>query len=838
MNGLLNDVRYGLRILFAHRGFTAVVVLTLALGIGVNTAIFSVVNAVLLRPLPFREPDRLAMLWTDDVKHGIHEGVTTSLTISDWRTQSQSFADMAIFTANRMTLTGMTESERVKGEFVSANLFPLLGVEPVLGQTFSPDQEEQSEKVVVLSYGLWQRRYGGASDVIGKSLDIDGDQNSNKEGPRAPRIIGVMPASFYFPDKETQLWEPSTVYWRWKRESVERFLGDARRWGAVGRLKPGATIRDAQAEMKGIGQQMAEAYPAPAKALEFPGFAVNVVPLLDQITGKKLQLALWVLLGAVGFVLLMACVNVANLMLARGTAREREFAIRTALGAPRGRLLRQLLTESALLAGAGGLFGLGLATASVRFLIAAAPQGIPRLDEVRLDTRVLLFTVFVSMFAGLLFGLAPAWKVSRSDPNQALKDGGGGPSSGLKLLQVRGLLVTVECALAVVLLISAGLLIHSFLRLQWVDPGFKPERVLLLRVSLPPDQQKQSGEARFAHHEEMFHQFSERIAALPGVENVGTVDNFLLKGTPDESIEIDGRPAISSAQDTNQLASGAVSPGFFETMGVRLLQGRLFTRADAIAANQTLFAFGHRPTPPERVVVNETFARQFFPAENPIGKRLLYSSKKYVYEIVGVVADMHRQGLEKEAIAEYFVPSRPSTADLVVRVGSNPLTHATTIREAIRSVEENAMVLSITTVDSQMGELSAQRRFQTGLLALFAAIALLLAMVGIYGIMHYSVAQRTQELGIRIALGARSSHVLRLIIGQGMKLALTGLGLGLIANLWLSGVMSHLLFGVTAHDPWTFGGVALLLAVVALLACYIPARRATKVDPMVALRYE
>jgi putative ABC transport system permease protein len=838
MNGLLNDLRYGLRALLANPGFAGVVILTLALGIGANTAIFSVVNAVLLRPLPFSDPDRLAMLWTDDDKRGIHEGATPYLTMTDWRRQSQLFSDMAIFTTNPLTLTGLEGPERVKGEFVSANLFPLLGIEPVLGQTFSRDQEEQSEHVVVLSYGLWQRRYGGAPDVLGKSLDIDGDQNSYKGGPRTPRIIGVMPPSFYFPDRETQLWEPATVYWRWKGESVDRFYSDGRRWGVVGRLKPGATVRDAQAEMTTIGQLLTEAYRAPANVTDFPGFAVNVVPLLDQITGKNLKLALWILLVAVGFVLLMACANVANLLLARGTAREREFAIRTALGAPRGRLLRQLLTESAVLAGAGGLLGLALAAAGVRSLVATAPRGIPRLDEVRLDTRVLLFTVILSLVAGLVFGLVPALKVSRSDPNQALKEGGAGSSAGLKMLQGRGLLVAIECALAVVLLISAGLLIHSFLRLQAVDPGFKPEGVLLARVSLPPDKQRTSGEATFAHQQEMFSQFAERIAALPGVQRAGAISNFLIKGTPDETIEIEGRPPMSKGDDSNQLASTAVSPGFFETMGVPLKRGRFFTRADAVAANQILFAFGHRQTPPEAVVVNETFARRFFPGEDPIGKHLIYSSKKYPYEIIGVAGDMHRQGLEKEAIAEYFVALRSSTADIVVRTGSDPLTLTANVRDIIRLVEGKAMVLSITTVESQTGELSAQRRFQTGLLALFAGIALTLAMVGIYGVMHYAVAQRTQEIGIRVALGARSSHVLRLVIGQGMKLTLIGLGIGLIAELWLTDVMAHFLFGVSAHDPWSFGGVALLLAGVALLACYIPARRAMRVDPMVALRYE
>jgi putative ABC transport system permease protein len=836
MDALWQDLRYAARMLWKNPVFTVIAVITLALGIGANSAIFSVINAVLLRPLPFRDADRIAMLWTNDDKRAIHEGLTSYLTVTDWRNQSQLFSDMAIFTANPLTLTGQNQPERVKGAFASANLFPLLGVEPVLGQTFSADQEEQRESVVVLSHGLWQRRYGGSPEVIGRTIDIDGDQNSFKGGPRSPRIIGVMPASFYFPDKETQLWEPSTVYWRWKRESVERFLGDARRWGVVGRLKPGAAIPDAQAEMTNIGKRLADAYPVPARVVDFPGFAVNVVPLLEQITGTKLQMALWILLGAVIFVLLMACVNVANLLLARGTSREREFAIRTALGAPRMRLVRQLLTESALLACAGGLAGLGLAAAGTRSLIASAPQGIPRLDEITIDNRVLVFTLLMSVGAGLLFALMPAWKVSRSDPSQTLKEGGGGLSAGLKVLHLRGLLVAGECALAVLLLISAGLLIHSLFRLQSVDPGFRPEGVAIARISLPPDQQKQSGEAIAAHQQNTFNQFADRIFALPGVQNVGAISNFLIKGSPDETIEIEGRPPVALTEEISQLAISAISPGFFETMGVGLKKGRLFTREDAAAANHILYAFPKNQTP-EPVIVNESFVRRFFTDEDPIGKKLIYGPKKYPYEIIGVVGDMHRQGLEKEPIAEYFVALRSNTADIVVRTASDPTLNAN-IREIVRSVDGKAIVLSVTTVESQMGELSAQRKFQTWLLGLFAGIALILAIVGMYGIMHYAVAQRTHEIGIRIALGARSFHVTRLVVGEGLKLTLIGIAIGFTAALWLTDLMSHFLFGVSARDPWTFVIVALLLSSVAMLASYVPARRASKVDPMIALRHE
>jgi predicted permease len=388
------------------------------------------------------------------------------------------------------------------------------------------------------------------------------------------------------------------------------------------------------------------------------------------------------------------------------------------------------------------------------------------------------------------------------------------------------------------MLVGAGLLIHSFLRLQAVDPGFKAEGVLLARVSLPPDQSKRSGEANIAHRQQMFFDFADRIAALPGVQGIGVISDFLMKGTPDEAITIEGRPAASESQIINQLAVSAVSSGFFETMGVPLLRGRFFTRADTIAANQILFAFGHRPAAPEPVMINESFARRFFPDEDPIGKRLLYSTKNYPYEIIGVVGDMHRQGLEKEAIPEYFVSFRSTTGDIVVRTEGDPLASSPMVRGAIKSVEKNGMILNITTAEGQMGDLSAQRRFQTRLLALFAAVALLLAMVGIYGVMQYAVAQRTQEIGIRMALGAQSSNVLRLIIGQGLKLALLGIAAGLIGALWLTNVMSHLLFGVSAHDPATFVVAAVALATVALLASFLPARRATKVDPMVALRNE
>ena len=837
---MIQDLRFGIRMLLKNPGFTLVAALTLALGIGANTAIFSLVNGVLLRPLPFHQPDRLAMLWTDDIKRNLREGATSYPNFIDWRSQSQIFSEMAIFSGNPLVLTDTDEPERVLGGFVSSNLFTLLGVKPALGQSFSPGEEEGGERVVVLSHWLWQHRFGAAPDVIGKSVKIDGDANSRKNGPRAARVIGVMPPGFYFPNKETQLWEPATVYWRWKRESGERFMAEARRLGVVGRLKPHATIGQAQAEMATIGQRLAQTYPISNP--DFPGFAVNVVPLLDQITGTKLQLALWVLLGAVAFVLLIACVNVANLTLARGASREREFAIRAALGASRVRLLRQLLTESVTLAMGAGLLGLALAAAGLQALTLAAPPGIPRLDEVRLDPSVLLFTLGISLFAGLFFGLAPAWKISQQRPQHALKENSSS-SGGRELRRTHSMLAVLECALAVALLAGAGLLIRSFLRLQSVNPGFRPEGVLLARV-LPPLSIRSGGQA-----ETFFEQLRERLAGIPGVQSVASTDDFLIRGTPDESITIEGRPSTSDGK-TSQLNSADASPDFFQTMGVPLLRGRFFTRADALTKIQVLYAPreqvqqpgaapAERP-PAEAVIINETFARRFFPDEDPIGKRFYFGppTKIYWHEIVGVVGDMRRQGLEKQPIPEYFGPHLGGAADVVARVNADPLAFAATVREAIRSVDKNAVILNVTTAEARLGELSAERRLNTWLLALFAALALALAAIGIYGVMHYSVAQRTHEIGVRIALGAQPADALRLVIGQGLRLMSSGVALGLLAAFALTRVMASLLFGVSAHDPVTFIGVALLLFGVAIVACYLPARRAARVDPMVALRSE
>src|SRR5262245_11316542 len=815
---LVQDLRYGLWMLMTNPGFSATVLLTLALGIGSNTVIFSALNAVILRPLPYQNPDRLVMLWIDNAKRGVHEGGTSNLTFLDLRSQSKVFDDMAIFRNTPKTLAG-DNPDRVMGTLVSANLFPMLGVRPSLGRIFSPEEEQRRDQVVVLSHGVWRQRFGAAQDAIGKTMELT-DELAN---PRTVTIIGVMPEGFYFPNKNTQFWLPSTLIGLgtklYGKQLDNRFTNY---WSVIGRVKPNVNFEQARSEMNTISQNLAKAYPTIDS--DFLGFNIYLVPLLVQVTGKNLQLALWVLLGVVGFVLLIACANVANLLLARGVTRERELAIRSALGAGRARLVRQLFTESMVLCFGASMLGFGLAVIGVKVIAASAPPGIPRLDEIRIDAPMLIFTLGISLLAGILFGLAPAWKVLRSDPNESLKECNPSSYGGLKLSQARGLLLVVECTLAVVLLAGAGLLIRSFARLQSVNSGFKPDNLLLVRLSFyRPDPS--------AQHPTSSTQIIERISALPGVQAVGGIRDFFLTRNPDTTITIEGRPPIP--QQSGQLTSSVVTPGFLEAIGVPLFAGRYFYQSEAKA---DLSRGAVTPT-----IINETFAQRFFPGEDPIGQRIKYGgpdSKDYWYRIVGVVGDIHRQGLEKQPIAEFFWPNILENLNLVVRFNSDPMRYASAIRQTIHLADKNVLVFNLTTVERQMGDFSAQRRFQTYLLAIFAAVALVLSAIGVYGVMHNSVTQRRHEIGIRLALGAQGSDVLRLVIGQGMRLALIGVALGLATALALTRVLKNLLFEVSATDPATFALIAFLLAAVALIASYIPARRATKVDPLQALRHE
>jgi len=797
MDSVTNDLRYASRTLRRSPSFTAIAILTLALGIGANTAMFSVVNAVILRPLPYQDPDRLAMLWTNDPKRDIREEGTSYPTFLDWRSQSRAFADMAICSrGNPVTLTGGNEPERVMGEAVSANLFPLLGVTPILGRTFSDDEEQQRERVVVVSYALWQRRFGASRDAIGKSVEVDG---------QTFQVIGVMPAGFYFPTKDVQLWQPATFVSMTLSPAIRNRIWTNRFsdwWRVVGRLRPTATFDDAQAEMTTIGQRLALAYPTTDPG--FVGFGVNVVPMLLQTTGRDLQRALWILLGAVGFVLLIACTNVANLLLARGAARQREFALRAALGAGQVRLVRQLAVESGLLVVGAAVVGLALALVGVRTLQAAAPPGIPRLDELQLDARVLIFTGSVSILGGLLFAIVPAWKTSRSDPADALKQGGRTGSEGLRLSRARRTFVVVECALAVALLAGAGLLLKSFMRVETVNPGFEGKQVLLVRVT----------SARLSR------EMIDRIATLPGVQAVGAIGSFEPRN-PDIAITAEGQPSLRAP-----LASERVTAGFFQAMSVPLRKGRHFTEEDRRA---------------NVAIINETMAKTFWPQEDPIGRRFKRGASESTspwMTVVGVVGDMRRRGLERDVVSEFYERETEPSMELAIRTTIDPLGHVASLRQVIRSFDEHAVVGRVTTVENHLEELGAARRFQTWLIAVFAGLGLVLSAIGIYGVMHYAVAQRTHEMGIRIALGAGGAHVLWLVIGEGLRLALIGVAAGLLAALQLTGVMARLLFEVSSTDPAIFAIVPVMLAMVAVLACYLPARRASKVDPIVALRYE
>ncbi|MGH9849262.1 MAG: ADOP family duplicated permease [Blastocatellia bacterium] len=804
------DLRFGLRMLRKNPGFSLIAILTLALGIGANTAIFSVVNSVLLRPLPYSDPDRLAMLWTDDPRRGVHEEGTSFPNFEDWRNQSRSFADMAICTrGNDVNLTGGNGVERVSGERVSANFFPLLGVAPMLGRTISLEDEQRRESVVVLSHNLWVRRFGADRNVIGKTLEIGG---------RSAQVIGVMPTDFYFPSKETQLWEPASLDASWDRQKSRRYTDW---WRVIGRLKPGVSFQQAQMEMNAIGNRLQQTYPT--TDLEFAGFGVNVIPMLTQITGQKLGLALWLLFGAVTLILLIACSNVANLSLARNAARRREFAVRLALGAGPWRLVWQLLSESLLLGMLGGLSGVFLAVWGIDLLRKFSPRGIPRQEEVSVDGRVLVFALVTSLLTGALFGLLPAGKISQSDPHEVLKEGGRNEASA-GMHRARGALVVVEVALALVLLVGAGLLIRSFLRVQAVELGFKPERALTLKLDLPDSKNRAQ---KVAFYQQAF----ERLAALPGVEAVGAISHVFLENNPDTGITIEGHDTASANEAALPLMDDVVSADYFKAMGIPLLKGRFFTDQDTLDA-------------PRVAIINETMARRFFPGEDPLGRRFKYGNAQSTsppLTIIGVIGDVRREGLEKEAISQNFIalsqnPNRQM--NLVIRTTTDPLSLAAAVRNEIRAIDNTLPLFGLTTVERQLAEMGAARRFQTGLLGVFAVLALGLAIIGIYGVMSQVTTQRTQEIGIRMALGAQARDVLRLVIGQGMKLVLLGVALGLLASLALTQLLKALLFGVSATDPLTYGAVAVLLAAIALLACWIPARRATKVDPLIALRHE
>ena len=806
---LWQDVRYGSRTLAKNPGFAGVAILTLALGIGANTAIFSVVNAVLLRPLPFRDPTSLCLLTE-------HWAMFPMLGPSyenfiDWRAQNRSFEDVAAARLTPFTLTGGSQPERVQGEMASASLFPLLGTSAIRGHTFTADEDRAGgPNVALITYGFWQTHFGRAADVLGKSLTLDNLSYT---------IVGVLPSNFQFMQPVDIL----VPFSPWAKT-----LPDDRSWHpgiiAVGRLKQGVSLEKAQAELSTIAKRLEQAYP------EYDtGVGANVNRMQDQLV-QNVRPALLVLLGAVALVLLIACANIANLLLARGASRRREIAVRTALGAARARILRQLLTESILLAGFGGVVGIALAVAGIAPLVHLAANSLPDLGPISVDYRVLLFVCVTVVLAGVLFGLGPALATSKMDLRAALNDAARGSTGGGAQKQFRNVLVMAEIALAIVLLVGAGLLLRSFDRLQRVDPGFRAGNLLVADVPLSQQAYKDP-----ASRMNFFDRLLERSRALPGVTSVGSAISLPVSGGGSRlHFNLQGRPP-KSPHDYLNIGYRPVSPQYLQTLGVPLIQGRLLNESDTEHA-------------PFAVVVNQALVHQLFPNESPLGHRLqvgaLPSSEVPWMEIVGIVGDI-KQNLAIDAPAEAYLTYRQANTllpifaqSIVLRTANDPRTEISALRSVVHDLDAGQPVIRLRTMQENIATSVNDERFRTTLLTIFATCALLLSVVGLYGLMTYTVMQRVPEIGIRMTLGASESNVLAMVVGQGLRLALVGIVVGIGGAFALSRILARFLYGVAATDPSTYVVVAGLLLAVALLASYVPARRATQVDPVTALRNE
>jgi putative ABC transport system permease protein len=802
--------------LFKNSGLTSVAVLTLALGIGANTAIFSVVNFVLLRPLSYSHPDQLVMVWERNLKKGFSESPTSFGNFVDFR-NTATLIDVAAFMETNFNLTGGGRPERVAGLRVSANLFSVLGINPVRGRIFSPAEDKPGAgRTVILSFGLWQRSFGASPNLVNQTVQLNGQTYT---------VVGIMPSDFKFPpafsttvggSEETtsnaDLWVPLTT------EDVP-LVRDIRNLKMISRLKPGATVPQAQAEINAIASRLDKEYPDVNSGLES-----HIIPLPEQVTGD-IRLPLLVLMAAVGLVLLIACANVANLLLAKATSRQKEIAIRTALGANRLRLLRQLLTESVLLGLLGGLLGLLLAIVGTKSLIAFVSV-TTKLKDFGFDAKVLLFTLLLALLTSLVFGLAPALDALKPNLNEALKEGGRGSGGSSSRNRLRNFLVIMEVALAVVLVTASGLMFRSFLRLQSVNPGFNPQNLITLEIQLP--------EARYQTEQQQTafqHQLLERITSIAGVQSAGAVDNLPFSGNAvNSSFMIEGRP-VPAATERPRAFYSAISSNYFQAMGIPFHRGNQFTDRDT--ANV-----------PGVTIINETAARKYWPGEDPIGKRIKRGrpeSKNPWLTIVGIVQSANQVSLREESRPEIYVPylQNPSRSfTLVARTASDPRNLTGAIREEVWATDKDLPVSSMKLMEDILSDSAAQPRFYMILLSIFAALALILAAVGVYGVMAYAVTLRTRDIGIRIALGARPRDIFKHVLGQALLLALIGLAIGLLLGVASTRVMSSLLYGVSPTDPLTLSATSFLLLAVALLASYIPARRATKVDPMVALRYE
>jgi len=799
---MAQDIRYAVRTLRRNPGFTITAIAVLALAIGANTAMFSVLNAVLFQPLPYESPEQLVMVWSQDAGKNLR-GTTGYWNVEQWRRQSESFADMAFFDGVSATLTTAEQAEKISALRTSSNLFSLLGVQPLHGRIFAAEEAEKRQRLVLISHRFWQTRFGGSFDAIGAAIHIDGAPS---------RIIGILPADFSFSDDD--VWEPYTMYPDW--ETRLRRLRGAGFWAVLGRLRPNVTLEQAQAEMTAIARRLDEQMPLAQR-----NRGISVVPLSLHVIGPRPRLALWMLAGAVFLVLLIAATNVASLTMARSASRGRELAIRAALGASRARIVRQLLAESLTLAFTAGLLGLLVAFAGIRFILAFKPGNLARLNEVNLDPYVIGCASALCFLTGILVGLTPAIGAARRDLRPSGQEGGRGVAGGAATVRTRRALVVTEFALAVVLLVGAGLLVRSLLSVQNVELGFRPERVLT--VALAP-----TASATPAQRTGFYRRVLEEVRSVPGAESAGITSELFLSGSATQAVtaEGDARPV------SQQFRSDELSEGLFKAIGTPLLSGRFFTDADG-------------PDSPPVAIINEAMARQMWPGRDPVGKRFKLGSadsRNPWFTVVGVVGDMRRQGLEKEPIPQMFEPlaqNPPGRAILLVRTSmADPLSIARAVQAAMRRVEKYAPVYGVTTLENQLDASLTERRFQTSLLIGFSVAAMLMAAIGIYGLIQYSIAMRRHEIGIRMAVGAQAGEIFRMIIGEGLKLSLTGLAVGLVGALWLGRAGSSLLFGVTAADPLTFITVSLLLTAVATAACYFPARRAMKIEAIEALRQE
>jgi putative ABC transport system permease protein len=812
METIIKDTRYALRQLFTHRAFALIAILALALGIGANTAIFSVVNAVLLRPLPYPAPEQLVWIWGTNPLNDIPKENASYPDYADWRAQSQSFQFMGGFAQTSPILTDSGgEPERLPGGYVMGDFFNVLGIEPILGRKFVAEENETGKnRVVILSHALWQRRFGGDPKIIGQQISISGNPHT---------VVGILPANFQDPipeaTKTMQLWLPLAVSDSMRQSRRGDFLN------VVARLKPGVKLETARAEMTGIASRLEKQYPDTNTQ-----WGVIVQPLHETLTGN-VRPALLVLLTAVAFLLLIACANVANLLLARASSRQREIAIRAALGASRARVVRQLLTENIVLSLCGGGVGLLFAWWGIQALLALSPGNIPRLGSISIDREVLFFTLAVSLVTGILFGLVPAFTASRPDLNNTLKEGGRSAAESAGGRRLRSALAVAEIALSLVLLVSAGLLIRSFIRLQEVRPGFNPQHLLCLDLSLPSAKYKEDQQTV-----NFFDQLLGTLAQQPGVQSAAVSEGVPLGGGGGFlAFSVEGR-LLAPTDRTPDAETRVVSPDYFRTMQIPLRNGRLLNERDVLGA-------------PDAVVVSETLVKKYFPGQDPIGKRLTFGDPQAKdvqwYTVIGVVGDVRGISLNAEPYGQLYTSYRQTprrALTLIVQTAGEPTTMLGTVREKIWALDRQQPLYNVRTAEQVLEKSIARPRFNMLLITIMASVALVLAAVGIYGVISYSVTQRTHEIGVRMALGASAGDVLKLVVGQGMILAGTGVVLGLLAAFAATRIMATLLFGVTATDPVTYGGLALLLTSIAFLACYIPARRATKVNPVTALRAE